>query len=115
MVLNGLDPVSLVDGKKEKGQENISVVHDSYKYLFTSARHKDAFLENPAKFAVQDHGNCPVAKASMNREIKGDPSIFSVYEGGIYVFANNEARQLFDKDPKRYVKSKAKEGSGPTT
>lgn len=115
VILTGLDPVSLVDEKREKGQESIPVTHDGYKYLFTSARHKDAFLENPAKFAVQDHGNCPVAKVSMNREVQGDPSIFSVYEGRIYLFANNEARQLFDKNPTKYVKSKAKEGSGPTS
>lgn len=113
VVLDGLDPVSLLDGKKEKGSDPFSAVHDGFKYLFTGASHKEAFLAKLEKYAVQDGGNDPVAKVNLKRDLKGEPSIFAVHEGRIYLFASADSREAFQKNAQAYVKTKKKEGSGP--
>lgn len=113
VVLGGLDPVSLLDGKKEKGREDFSVVREGFKYLFTSSSHREAFVSKPEKYAVQDDGNDPVARVNLKREIKGEPSIFAVHEGRIYLFASSDSHKTFEKNPQAYIKAKKKEGSGP--
>jgi len=115
--LNGQDPVVLSKGKHEKGDQEFRADYDGYTYLFLSQRNRSTFKDSPEKFAGQDHGNCPVAKVMMHREMKGQPEIFSVYQGKIYLFANQDAKKAFDASPSKFAGSQSKkspprEGSG---
>lgn len=111
LVLKGLDPVLLVQGKEKKGKEEFEVVHHHHRYLFESAQNKQAFEEKPEKYAVSDHGYCPVARVKMNREVMGSPEIFAVHEGKVYLFADADARKLFEADPGQYAPVRKREGS----
>lgn len=113
LVLKGLDPVWLVQGKEEKGKESFSTVHKGFKYLFVSAAQKAAFEANSEKYAAQDEGICPIARVDLHQDIKGNPAIFAVHQGKIYLFANNDARESFKKNPSKYAKGSPKEGSAP--
>ena len=116
-VLEGNDPVLLSQGSTVRGKEAYSSIYEGYEYLFASAANKEAFENNPSKHAVQLKGNCPVARAKLNREIKGAPEIYSVHQGQIYLFANQEAKTIFDQNPEQYLESHSakptrREGSG---
>ena len=116
-VLDGLDPVALVDGKKAEGNPQWSAIHDDYRYFFSSQENLERFNESPGDFVVQDHGNCPVAKVMMNKEVKGKPEIYSVHEGKVYLFSRQDAKQAFDANPAKFTGddsriSSPREGSG---
>ncbi len=112
LVLDGLDPVSLVQGKEERGSQDHSASHKGHKYQFASAEHKKAFQANPDKYAVQNGGYCPVAPVRMGREIEGKPDVFTVHEGRIYLFGHPDGKKAFIQNPSEFIKSQEMEGSG---
>ena len=112
VILTGLDPVSLVQGQRERGTQDYSRVYRGFEYRFSSAGHRQAFDADPDQYAVVNDGNCPVAQTRLNREIKGNPAVFAAYQGRIYLFGNQDALDLFKSDPTAFVQSHAREGSG---
>lgn len=48
-------------------------------------------------------GNCPVCLVKMNKLVKGDPDIWSVYDGRRYLFPSTEQKRTFEKDPTSFV------------
>ncbi len=60
-----------------------------------------AFAEKGAETPALG-GYCPVAYVAMNKAVKGDPKISLDYEGEHYVFANADAKKMFEADPSKY-------------
>ncbi len=50
-------------------------------------------------------GNDPVAYFTMDKAVKGDPGIKADHDGVTYRFINNAHRDMFQRDPKKYVPS----------
>lgn len=48
-------------------------------------------------------GYCPVAYGAMGKALKGDPKISLDHEGHRYLFANADARKMFQADPAKYT------------
>ena len=48
-------------------------------------------------------GNCPVCLVKMDKIVKGDPKISSVYDGKTYLFPSKEQKRMFDANPTAYV------------
>jgi YHS domain-containing protein len=48
-------------------------------------------------------GYCPVAYVAMNQAVRGDPAQKSVHQGKTYLFANADAKMMFDKEPAKYL------------
>ena len=80
VVLKGLDPVALVDGKEVAGSKSIFIEHGKFRYLFSSAADKAAFTHDPDRYAVQRNGDCV-----MMEGMAGDPNLFLVNNGKIYL------------------------------
>ena len=55
-------------------------------------------------------GFCPVAFIEMGEAMEGDPKLSSTYKGNEYFFASKGAKELFDKDPSKYVQHIAYDG-----
>lgn len=55
----------------------------------------------PAPLALE--GYCPVSLKTMNKWVKGDPSIQSVFDGHTYYFANEQGKKMFVAGPAKYV------------
>jgi len=47
-------------------------------------------------------GYCPVAYVAMEKAVKGNPAISAEYGGEHYVFANADAKKMFETDPSKY-------------
>lgn len=110
LVLNGLDPIALVQGKKEKGQETHSAVFEGFRYYFANAKNKEAFQSQPDKYAVYPMD--VVAKTRLNQEFEGKPDVFAVHQGRIFLFVSEDARDVFEKNPNEFAGAE-REGSGP--
>lgn len=48
-------------------------------------------------------GYCPVAYVEMDKAMKGDKAIVATYMGQKYLFANRDAKKMFDKNPAKYA------------
>ncbi len=48
-------------------------------------------------------GYCPVSLWTVNKWVKGNPSIRTAFDGHAYHFANQQGKKMFLADPARYV------------
>jgi YHS domain-containing protein len=64
VALGGYDPVAYFDGgKPTRGISAISASYGGARYLFATAAHRRAFVENPKKYLPQFGGFCVVGTA----------------------------------------------------
>lgn len=91
VVLQGFDAVALVSNKQIKGKESISIVRGRFKYLFAAEVNKQKFKANPELYAVQKNGECAFMSG-----VPGDPELWKVYQGKIYLFGTLLCRERFE-------------------
>ena len=112
-VLEGLDPVMLVQGKEVQGNLKITLTRDNFQYLFASDANKAAFEKDPARYEIQLGGSC----ARMGPPVRGNPDLYTVYQGRIYIFGSGECKTRFEAAPANYLEAenepKARVGSTP--
>ena len=92
VVLNGLDPVLLVesDGSKEvEGNERFAETHEGFIYLFSTEKTKNRFVEDPERYAVVSD------KCTMMQAVHASPGLFTVHDGRIYLFGSESCRTKF--------------------
>src|SRR5215212_11103837 len=58
IVLEGLDPVMLSQGKEVQGDMKYKVTRGQFQYLFASAENKATFEKDPARYEIQLGGHC---------------------------------------------------------
>src|SRR5215510_5995704 len=93
--LEGLDPVFLTQGKEVIGKASISVTRGRFKYLFANEENKAVFAKDPERYEIQLDGSC----ARMGPQTGGNPDLFTVYEGRIYLLGSNECLKRFEAAP----------------
>lgn len=110
---DGLCATAMAMGKEMASDPTLFAVKDGTTYLFSSADAKKMFDGDAAgtiKKADQQWaathpalgGYCPVAYVAMNKAVKGDPKLSADHEGRHYVFANADAKKMFEADPSKY-------------
>ena len=97
--LEGLDPVMLVRGKEAQGEMNITVTRGQFRYLFVNAANKAAFEQDPARYEIRLNGEC----ARMGAPVRGNPDLYTVHKGRIYIFASANCKTLFVAAPEKYL------------
>ena len=97
--LEGLDPVMLSQGKEVQGDMKYKVTRGRFQYLFASEENKAAFEKDPSKYEIQLDGHC----ARMGAPTGGDPDLYAVHKGRIYVFGSEECQKLFKATPEKYL------------
>ncbi|MBI3404533.1 MAG: hypothetical protein HY046_03640 [Acidobacteria bacterium] len=100
-VLEGLDPVLLLQGKEVQGTDKISVTRGNFQYLFSSDANKVAFEKEPERFAIQLKGAC----ALFGAPVAGNPDLWVVHEGKIYIFASEQCVKNFKASPEKFLES----------
>lgn len=101
--LEGLDPVMLSQGKEVQGDLKITVKRGSFEYVFASAENKATFEKDPSRYEIQLEGHC----ARMGAPTSGDPDLYAVHNGRIYVFGSAECQTLFKTAPEKYLEAPA--------
>jgi YHS domain-containing protein len=97
VALGGLDPVLLVEGRRELGKPEIVATHDSFAYQFVSEPTRARFAADPARYSFQNESCLVVPGATL------EPDIFAVHEGRIYGFATHQCASDFTLEPERYL------------
>jgi len=99
--IQGLDPILLIQGKEVQGNFKITVNRGRFQYMFANDENKAIFEKDPTKYEIQLNGSC----ARMGAPVHGDPDLFSVHKGHIYIFGSSGCKQLFDATPEKYLES----------
>jgi len=98
-VLEGLDPVLLVQGKEAQGDLKLSVTRGQFRYLFANEANKAAFEKDPARYEIQLGGAC----ARMGAPANGIADLYTVYQGRIYIFGSGQCKTAFVAAPEKYL------------
>ena len=99
LALKGLDPISLVEGKEVPGHAELHVQYGKFTYAFASEAHRKQFLADPERYSVQGEGRC-----LHMRQMEGDPSLFKVVDGKIYLAGNAGCLGALQGDLSAYVR-----------
>lgn len=103
--LGGYDPVSyFVGGNPAKGVAAYSAEHKGEKYQFATAQNRDAFAAAPEKYLPQYGGYCAWA-AAQNQLAPGDPTIYKVVDGKLYLNYNRDVANRWEKDIPGFIRA----------
>jgi YHS domain-containing protein len=99
--LQGYCPVSyLLQGKAVKGDPAFQSRYVGELYYLSSSEAKAKFDTDPKKYLPQYDGLCTTALGgSYGTRKPGDPTIFAVLEGKVYLFASERSRRAYDDMP----------------
>jgi YHS domain-containing protein len=102
--VSGYDVVSYfrADGVPQKGNEHYKVQHEGVTYLFASAENAEAFKSAPASFSPQYGGHCAWAM-SRGSLAPGDPKLYKIVDGKLYLNFNPQVQQTWLKDVSGFV------------
>ena len=53
--------------------------------------------------APELEGHCPVGYFAVGEALSGQPEFSSEYEGKLYYFVNQQAKEEFDQNPEKYL------------
>jgi YHS domain-containing protein len=108
--LEGLDPVMLSQGKEVQGDMKYKATRGQFQYIFASEENKATFEKDPSKYEIQLDGYC----ARMGAPTSGNPDLFAVHDGRIYIFGSAECQTLFKATPAKYLEVSAPLKSPPS-
>jgi YHS domain-containing protein len=108
--LEGLDPVMLTQGKEVQGDMKYTITRGRFQYIFASAENKATFEKDPTRYEIQLDGSC----ARMGAPTQGNPDLYAVYNGRIYIFGSEECQTVFKATPEKYLEIPAAPKSPPT-
>ena len=104
LALRGYDAVAYIqDGTAVRGKADHSTLHDGAVYRFASAGHKAAFERDPARYLPAYGGFCAFG-VSVGAKFDGDPEVFRVVDGRLYLNLNSEIQQKWEGDIKGNIK-----------
>lgn len=102
--LGGYCPVCYIAaGKAAKGDTSRSHTYKGKTYLFVSDEALAAFKKTPEKFLPAYDGQCTYG-ISLGKKFNGDPTLFKVVDGKIYLNGNEEVHKKFLAAPKDTIK-----------
>jgi YHS domain-containing protein len=104
VILKGYDPVAYFTQKKAvKGSPKYQTTYQGATYYFSSAADLAAFKKSPSKYVPQYGGFC--ANGMANRKANdGDPTVFFVLKGKLYVCSSSEAEKEFQSNVQANMK-----------
>ena len=103
--LDGHDPVSYFAGADPiKGLNTISAEFRGEQYHFSSAANRERFVAEPEKYLPQYGGYCAWAVA-QGKLAPGDPAVFKVVEGKLYLNVNRSVAARWEQDIPALIRS----------
>ena len=104
LALRGYDAVAYIqDGEAVRGKADHSTLHDGAVYRFASADHKAAFERDPKRYLPAYGGFCAFG-VSVGAKFDGDPEVFKVVDGRLFLNLNSEIQQKWEGDVKGNIK-----------
>lgn len=86
LAINGYDPVAyFTDGEPTPGLPAFEYEWDNHVWYFSSAKHRELFKTDPARYAPQFGNYCAMA-LSLGQLVIADPKNWLISDGKLYVF-----------------------------
>lgn len=105
IAIQGYDPVAyFLDLRPEMGSAQFEYRWKGMTYRFTSASHRAAFVKEPDKYAPQ-YGGYSAFDIYHGRIAAGDPTLWSVYDGRLYLNGSEVERKKWLTDFVDYIES----------
>ncbi len=103
--VQGYDVVSYQAGKRPvRGNGHFVSIHDGATYQFSSADNQKLFESNPEKYAPAYGGYCAFG-ASVGKKFIGDPEVWRVVDGRLYLNLDTSIQSDWLKDVPGRIKS----------
>ena len=95
LAVSGYDAVAyFTTGKPVKGLPAFEHKWNGARWRFASAKHRDLFVKEPAKYAPQYGGYCAWA-VSRNYTAPSDPNAWRIVNGKLYLNYNLQVREMW--------------------
>ncbi|HYW80464.1 MAG TPA: hypothetical protein VE890_12855 [Thermoguttaceae bacterium] len=102
--LDGYCPVCIVQLHEwVKGSPAYQTTYDGRVYYFPGEKYKKLFLADPERFAPALGGDCVVDFARTGRRTPGSIRRAVTHDGRLYLFSNDQAREMFSAHPDAYA------------
>jgi YHS domain-containing protein len=104
LALGGYDPVAyFTAGTPVLGNRAIQVTHNGGLYSFSSEENRRLFVTSPTKYVPQFDG-FSAGKMVYAIPEPGEPSVFKIIDGKLYLFASARERLYFEMDQERNLR-----------
>ncbi|UTW46529.1 YHS domain protein [bacterium SCSIO 12696] len=99
----GYDLVSYQNGKKPiPGNGHFTATVNGVTYLFDNKSNLKTFNKNPDKYLPQYGGYCAFG-AAVGKKFAGDPTVWEVVDGKLYLNLDNRIKADWSKDIPGYI------------
>jgi YHS domain-containing protein len=100
LAVRGYDVVSYFvgDGTPAEGTEALTVRYQGFDYRFANEENAQAFIEDPAKYAPAYGGYCAWAIGANDRLAPGDPEVFEIVDGTLYLNFSKDVQTRWEAD-----------------
>ncbi|UAB77054.1 YHS domain-containing protein [Erythrobacter sp. SCSIO 43205] len=107
LAVSGYDVVSYFtgDGVPVEGAEQFTVRYEGFDYRFASEENAQAFIEDPAKYAPAYGGYCAWAIGANNALAPGDPDVYEIVDGTLYLNFNEDVQARWEEDIPGFIES----------
>ncbi|MCI0391713.1 MAG: hypothetical protein MOB07_23465 [Acidobacteria bacterium] len=104
LALRGHDAVAYFqEGKPAEGSPDFTYEWNDAKWRFSSAANRDLFAKETQKYAPQYGGYCSYA-VSRGYTANGDPKVWKIVNGKLYLNYNEKAKSLWEENIPQYIK-----------
>jgi len=98
VAIGGADPVAyFTENKSVIGIAEFTAGWHGVAWRFASAKNRDAFVADPARYAPQFGGFCATGM-SFGKKVPIDPAKFSIVGGKLYLNNSAGAQSMFQRD-----------------
>lgn len=102
--LNGYDTVSYHQSSGPvKGNTEFRTTYKGASWLFSSQQNLDLFLANPDRYRPQYGGHCAYALAVGNGLQHGDPEVWTLHKGKLYLNLSRGVQRRWSRDKDGYI------------
>lgn len=105
LAVRGYDVVSyqIGDGVPVEGTEEFTVRYQGYDYRFANEDNAKAFIAEPAKYAPAYGGYCAWAIGANDALAEGDPQVYKIVDGKLYLNFNKGVQDKWNKDVPGFI------------
>ncbi len=104
VILAGHDAVAyFTQGKPVLGVAGFTAIHNDAIYRFSSADNRDAFKQNPDKYAPAYGGFCAYG-LTFGKKFEIDGKAFEIVNGKLFVNKNKDVYKAWKKDVPKHLK-----------
>lgn len=104
VAIKGYDPVAYFSGNGPvKGTPEFEFVWNGARWKFASAANREAFIQDPKKYAPMYGGYCAYA-VSQGKTADIDPEAWTIFEGKLYLNLNKDVQKLWEKEMQTYIR-----------